>query len=111
MGGQWSTVTLATTYRDAQDGIVLRWVFQGSTDADVFEDFIEQLLQYCKYCSRWLQPKSVLVVDNYSFYRTMKVEQIYSDAVCYSSEGASVHGSAEDPPRLAKARPMKHARI
>ena len=28
----------------AQDGIVLRRVFQGSTDADVFEDFIEQLL-------------------------------------------------------------------
>lgn len=30
-----------------QDGIVLSRVFQGSTDAAVFEDFIDQLLRHC----------------------------------------------------------------
>lgn len=32
-------------------------VFQGSTDAVVFEDFIEQLLQHC---GKWPEPKSVM---------------------------------------------------
>ncbi|KAF6836800.1 hypothetical protein CMUS01_05280 [Colletotrichum musicola] len=31
----------------AQDGIVLRRVYQGSTDSDLFEDFIAQLLHHC----------------------------------------------------------------
>jgi hypothetical protein len=48
----------------AQDGIVLSRVFQGSTDATMFEDFIEQLLQHC---GKWPEPKSVLVMDNASF--------------------------------------------
>lgn len=48
----------------AQDGIVLSRVFRGSTDASVFEDFIEQLLQHC---GKWPEPKSVIVMDNASF--------------------------------------------
>ena len=40
----------------ALDEIVLRRVFQGATDADIFEDFIDQLLQHC---NRWPEPKSV----------------------------------------------------
>jgi hypothetical protein len=47
----------------AQDGVVLSRVFQGSTDASVFEDFIEELL----HCGRWPEPKSVLVMDNAAF--------------------------------------------
>lgn len=41
----------------AQDGVVLSQVFQGSTDAVVFEDFIRQLLHHC---GRWPEPRSVL---------------------------------------------------
>jgi transposase len=61
----------------AQDGIVLSRVFQGSTDASVFEDFIEQLLQHC---NRWPGPKSVLIMDNASFHCTERIKQMCSDA-------------------------------
>lgn len=61
----------------AQDGIVLSRVFQGSTDAAVFEDFIEQLLHHC---GRWPAPKSVLVMDNASFHHTERVKQMCWDA-------------------------------
>jgi DDE superfamily endonuclease len=59
-----------------QDRVVLSCVFQGSTDTTVFEDFIEQLL---KYCGRWPQLKSVLVIDNISFHRSYRIEPIYND--------------------------------
>lgn len=60
-----------------QDGIVLSRVFQGSTDATVFEDFIEQLL---RHCGRWPEPRSVLVMDNASFHRSHRIESMCSDA-------------------------------
>jgi hypothetical protein len=50
-----------------QDGVILVHVFQGSTDGAVFEEFIEQLLPLC---GKWPEPKSVLVIDNVSFYHT-----------------------------------------
>jgi hypothetical protein len=50
-----------------QDGVILARVFQGSTNSMVFEDFIKQLLSLC---GKWLEPKSVLVMDNASFYHT-----------------------------------------
>lgn len=31
----------------AQDGVVFSHISQGLTDASIFEDFIEQLLQHC----------------------------------------------------------------
>jgi hypothetical protein len=46
-----------------QDGIVLRQVYQGSTDSILFEDFIAQLLHHC---GRYAEPKSVIVIDNAS---------------------------------------------
>jgi transposase len=61
----------------AQDGIVLSRVFQGSTDASMFEDFVEQLLQHCL---KWPEPKSVLVMDNASFHHTDRIHQICADA-------------------------------
>lgn len=61
----------------AQDGIVLSRVFQGSTDAFVFEDFIAQLL---KHCGKWPEPKSVLVMDNASFHHSERIEQMCSEA-------------------------------
>lgn len=51
--------------------------FKGSTDAEFFEDFIQQLLEYC---GRWPEPKSVLVMDNASFHHSEQVKQLCSDA-------------------------------
>lgn len=55
----------------AQGDIILSCVFQGSTDASVFEDFIAQLLQHC---GKWPEPKSGLVMDNVSFHRSERIE-------------------------------------
>jgi transposase len=52
-------------------------VFQGSSDSAIFEDYIEQLIPHC---SRWPEPKSVLVIDNASFHYTERLEQI-----CYNA--------------------------
>ena len=56
---------------------MLSRVFQGSTDSAVFEDFIEQLLPLC---SKWPEPKSVLVMDNASFHHTERITQMCYDA-------------------------------
>ncbi|KFY17796.1 hypothetical protein V492_00383 [Pseudogymnoascus sp. VKM F-4246] len=61
----------------SQDGIILSRVFQGTTEGDVFEDYIEQLLPHC---GRWPEPKSVIVMDNASFHRTERVEQLCDEA-------------------------------
>lgn len=42
-----------------------------------FEDFIEQLLHHC---NRWPEPRSVLIMDNASFHRTEKIQQMCSDS-------------------------------
>jgi DDE superfamily endonuclease len=60
-----------------QDGILLSRVFQGTTDSTFFEDFIEQLLHHC---GRWPEPNSVLVMDNASFHRTERIEQMCAEA-------------------------------
>ena len=57
----------------AQDGIVLSQIFQGSTDATIFEDFIEQLLQHC---GKWPEAKSVLVMDNASFHHSERIKEM-----------------------------------
>lgn len=61
----------------SQDGIVMSRVFRGSTDASVFEDFVEELLQHC---GKWPEPKSVLVMDNASFHHSDRIKQLCSDA-------------------------------
>ncbi|TVY85511.1 hypothetical protein LSUE1_G004892 [Lachnellula suecica] len=58
-----------------QNGILLARVFQRSTDTAIFEDFIEQLLHHC---SRWPEPKSILIIDNASFHST-RIEQLYRE--------------------------------
>jgi transposase len=60
-----------------QNGILFSRVFQGSTDSEVFEDYIEQLLPHC---GRWPEPASVLVMDNASFHRTEGVEEMCYEA-------------------------------
>ena len=56
---------------------MLARIFKGSTDAALFESFIEQLLQHC---GRWPEPKSVLVMDNASFHHLDQVKQLCSNA-------------------------------
>lgn len=59
-----------------QEGVLLSRVFQGSTDATMFEDFIKQLLQHC---NRWPEPRSVIIMDNASFHRTERIKQMCLD--------------------------------
>jgi transposase len=61
----------------SQDGILITRVFRGSTDASIFEDFIDELLRHCR---RWPEPKSVLVMDNASFHRSERILQMCADA-------------------------------
>jgi transposase len=61
----------------AQDGILLRRVYQGSTDTEFFEDFIEHLLHYC---GRYPEPKSVLVMDNASWHHSDRIRQMCREA-------------------------------
>ncbi|RYP01002.1 hypothetical protein DL763_000423 [Monosporascus cannonballus] len=61
----------------SQDGVELVRIYPRSTDSDVFEDFIEQLLQHC---GGWPEPKSVLVMDNASFHRSDRVTQLCEEA-------------------------------
>lgn len=61
----------------AQGGIVLRRVYQGSTDSELFEDFIAQLLHHC---GRYPEPKSVIVMDNASWHHSEKILQMCQDA-------------------------------
>jgi transposase len=60
-----------------QDGVILSRIFKGSTDAKVFESFVEQLLQHC---GRWPEPNSVLVMDNASFHHSDRIKQLCSEA-------------------------------
>lgn len=52
-------------------------IFRGSTDAGIFEDFLDQLLQNCE---RWPEPKSVLVMDNASFHHSGRIAQMCANA-------------------------------
>ena len=61
----------------SQNGVLLARVFQGPTNSDVFEDFIEQLLPHC---GRWPEPESVLIMDNASFHHTERIEQMCANA-------------------------------
>jgi hypothetical protein len=56
-----------------QDGVIHFRVYQGSTDAENFENFVEELLPYC---GRWPAPKSVLIMDNASFHRSDTIQQM-----------------------------------
>jgi transposase len=55
------------------NGILFSRIFQGTTDSAVFEDFIEQFLHHC---GRWPEPYSVLIMDNASFHRGERVQQM-----------------------------------
>jgi transposase len=56
-----------------QEGVLLSQVFQGLIDAEMFEDFIEQLLHHCTR-------RTVIVMDNASFHRTKRIHEMCLDA-------------------------------
>jgi transposase len=60
-----------------QGGVIKRWVYQGSTDTQLFDMFIEQLLHHC---GRYPEPKSVLVMDNASWHFSPKMMKMCADA-------------------------------
>ena len=61
----------------AQDGVMLSRVYYGSTDIDMFEDFIEELLHHC---GRYPEPKSVLIMDNASWHNQDRIEHRCAEA-------------------------------
>jgi transposase len=61
----------------SQDGILFYQIFQGSTDASLFENFIEKLLHHC---NPYPGPNSVIVMDNASFHHSEKIKQLCSQA-------------------------------
>lgn len=60
-----------------QDGLLHSWIFQGSTDACLFEAFIKELLSFC---GRWPEPHSVLVMDNASFHDPHAIRELCDQA-------------------------------
>ena len=52
-------------------------ILGGSTDAAIFEDFIEQSFWHCR---KWPESESVLIMDNASFYYSDRIEEICSKA-------------------------------
>lgn len=60
-----------------QDEILFARIFQRSTNSEVFENFVKQLLPFY---SKWLEPKSILVINNASFHHTERIEQTCQDA-------------------------------
>lgn len=61
----------------SQDGVLFSQIFQGSTDASLFENFIEKLLHHC---GQYPGPNSVLVMDNASFHHSERIKQLCSQA-------------------------------
>jgi DDE superfamily endonuclease len=57
----------------SQEGILLARVFPGNTDAAIFLEFIEQLLE--GHCNPFPGKHLVLIMDNASFHRTDEIEQ------------------------------------
>lgn len=60
-----------------QYGLLHKWIFQGSTDGDLFEDFVKELLPLC---GRWPEPNSVLVMENASWHHTPAIKELCDQA-------------------------------
>ncbi|CEF83440.1 hypothetical protein FGSG_08962 [Fusarium graminearum PH-1] len=61
----------------SQDGVIHFRVFEGSTDSEIFENFVEELLPYC---GRWPEPRSVLIMDNATFHHSEKIQRLCDEA-------------------------------
>ena len=56
-----------------QDGVIIKRVYQGSTDSAIFNDFIMELVQYC---GKYPGPRSVIVMDNASIHHSEELRLI-----------------------------------
>ena len=57
--------------------MLLSRVFQGTTNGNLFEDYIKQLLHHCR---PYPEPHSVLIMDNASFHHSERIEKMCRDA-------------------------------
>ena len=55
----------------------MSYISKGSTNAIFFKDFINKLLHYY---GKWLEPKSVIIIDNTSFHHSENIKAMYSIA-------------------------------
>jgi hypothetical protein len=60
-----------------QNGVIHTRIFQGSTDAEVSEDFVKELLLLC---GLWPEPNSVLVMENVSFHQSASIKELCNEA-------------------------------
>jgi transposase len=60
-----------------QSGVLHTRIYQGSTDGELFTDFIRELLPMC---GRWPEPNSVLVMDNASFHQGALIKELCDEA-------------------------------
>jgi transposase len=59
-----------------QGKIIAPFIFEGYSNASVYEAYIEQVLVPC------LKPGMVLVIDNARFHKSAKIERLIKDAGC-----------------------------
>lgn len=60
-----------------QEGVLFYYMFQGTTNSAILEDFIKQLL---KHCGHWLGPRSVLIIDNALIYYSEQIKEMCLNA-------------------------------
>jgi transposase len=60
-----------------QNGVLHTRICQGSTDGELFADFIKEL---SPMCGRWPEPNSVLVMDNASFHQGASIKELCDEA-------------------------------
>ena len=77
IGGHSRGQTLQVLAAYTEQGVELARVYPGSTNIEVFEDFIRQLLHHC---GRWPEPKSVILMDNASVHGSRGTKDMWAEA-------------------------------
>jgi hypothetical protein len=75
-----------------QEGVIHARVFEGSTDAAVFEGFIREVPDIC---SQWVGARQVLIMDNASIHRSARVKQNVLRGRCRTSSSAPIFSRLE----------------
>jgi len=55
------------------DGVIYSEVYKENTDTQAFDDFIKRLLPFY---GRYLDPRSVIFIDNASFHFSLKIDEM-----------------------------------
>lgn len=60
------------------DGVIYSEVYEGTTNLEVFESFLENLLPHC---GEYPKPRSVVIMDNATFHNiSIRIKDLYSKA-------------------------------